>query len=668
MAFIGVDVGGTFTDFVAADTSGELRSWKVLSTPQDPAIAVFEGLKEFLATGGAHVITHGSTVATNALLERKGARTALITTRGFEDVIEIGRQTRPSLYDLNVQKPAPLVPSELRFGVRERIGAEGEIVEALDEDSLAQVIEAVRAAGVESVAVCLLFSFLYPAHERRVVEMAAAMADTVHVSASCEILPEFREFERCSTTVVNAYLAPKVGAYMHSLAGRLGGNHLRIMQSNGGSISPTAAGRQPVRTILSGPAGGVIGAAAVARQAGHENIITIDMGGTSTDVSLVRGQVQRTTETAIDGWPIRVPAIDIHIIGAGGGSIAWLDAGGALRVGPQSAGADPGPACYGTGDLPTVTDANLVLGRLGPEPRLGGAMTLDAARAQQAIETLAREAGLDTTACAEGIIAVANTAMERALRVMSVERGHDPRDFCLVAFGGAGPLHAAELAAATQIPTVLVPAAPGVLSAWGMLMADVTKDYSRTVMRTLEPNGPANAVLEEVEAAFDALARQASEDMTAEGFAEDELRIERRLDVRYKGQAFELTVPFSADSVRCFHRAHKTAYGYSREDEPVEIVTVRLTAIGEVVKPPMEPTTARRARGAPDRTGDVMLFRDGEWLEAGVYDRAELAPGHAVAGPAAIAEATATTFVPRGFTGAVDAWTNILLTSGGAQA
>jgi len=564
-----------------------------------------------------------------------------------------------------VQKPAPLVPPELRFGVRERVGADGDVVEALDEESLREVTEAVRAAGVESIAVCLLFSFLNPAHERRVVEAVAELGgllqQPMHVSASCDILPEFREFERCSTTVVNAYLAPKVGQYMASLAERVEASHLRIMQSSGGSISPAAAGREPVRTILSGPAGGVIGAAAVAREAGHENIITIDMGGTSTDVALVRGQVQRTTETVIDGWPIRVPVIDIHSIGAGGGSIAWLDAGGALRVGPESAGADPGPACYGNGDLPTVTDANLLLGRLGPAPRLGGTIGLDADRARRAIEALGSEAGLDVTACAEGIIAVANTAMERALRVISVERGHDPREFCLVAFGGAGPLHAAELAAAMEIPAVLIPAAPGVLSAFGMLMADIMKDYSRTVMRELEPGEGIESALGEIEAAFGPLARQALADMATEGFAEDMVRVERSLDVRYKGQAFELTVPFSADSVQRFHEAHKSAYGYSRQGEGVEIVTVRLAAVGHVEKPSAEPAAEAPTRDAPSSTGDVRLVYNGERLRAITYDRTELRFGHTAPGPAVIAEDTATTFVPPGFRGTVDASGNILL-------
>lgn len=666
MAFIGVDVGGTFTDFVASEDGGPLRTWKLLSTPRDPAIAVLEGLREILAASDEHVITHGATVATNALLERKGARTALITTRGFEDVIEIGRQTRQSLYDLNVQKPVPLVPPELRFGVRERVGADGAVLEALDEESLAEAIAGVRAAGVNSVAVCLLFSFLNPAHERRVAEAVVELGaqSPIHVSASCDILPEFREFERCSTTVVNAYLAPKVGHYIDSLASQLGGHHLRIMQSSGGSISPAAASRQPVRTILSGPAGGVIGATAVAGATEHENIITIDMGGTSTDVALVRGQVQRTSETIIDGWPIRVPVIDIHTIGAGGGSIAWVDAGGALRVGPESAGADPGPACYGKRHLPTVTDANLLLGRLGPSPRLGGTMALDKDRARTAVETLAREAGLDTTACAEGIVAIANAAMQRALRVISVERGHDPRDFCLVAFGGAGPLHAAELASGMDIPEVLIPAGPGVLSAFGMLMADVMKDYSKTVMRTLRPDASNEEVLGHIESEFAALAKRAAEDMAAEGFSDAAVRIRRRVDMRYKGQAFELTVPSSADSVRHFHEAHESAYGYRREQEPVEVVTVRVTAIGDVVKPDLTPAAGDPAGDAPRPSGDVKLFYDGEWLVAAAYDRAELVFGHGIMGPAVIAEDTATTFVPPGFRGVVDAWQSLVLAPG----
>jgi N-methylhydantoinase A len=378
----------------------------------------------------------------------------------------------------------------------------------------------------------------------------------------------------------------------------------------------------------------------------------------------VRGQVQHTTETVIDGWPLRVPVIDIHSIGAGGGSIAWLDAGGALRVGPQSTGADPGPACYGKGDLPTVTDAHLLLGRLGPEPHLGGALALDADRAHRVVEALAREAGLHTMACAEGIIAVANTAMERALRVISVERGHDPRDFCLVGFGGAGPLHAAELAAALRVSTVLIPAAPGVLSAFGMLMADVVKDYSRTVMRTLAPGESERATFGDIEAAFAELKGQALEDMSDEGFADGEVQVERSLDMRYRGQAFELTVPFAADSVQRFHNAHQTAYGYGRPGEPVAIVNVRLKAVAPVPAPRAKPAATDSAPEAPSPTGSVPLSYAGEQIEAATYDRAQLAAAHRVLGPAVIGEDTATTFVPPAFSATVAAWGNLLLTGG----
>ena len=527
MSRIGIDTGGTFTDFIWVDKEGRLRLYKEPSTPDDPSRAVLAGL----AVGGAPAaadVVHGSTVATNALLQRRGAPTALVATAGFADVLEIGRQDRPDLYALVPQKPPPLVPRQWRFEVRERVGADGQVVMPLDEASLAEVVERVAAAGVESVAVCLLFSFLRPEHEQHVGAALRARLPGVHVSLSSDILPEYREYERTATTVINATVAPLMGRYLARLAEQLTPRRLAVMQSNGGIISAALAGAQAARTALSGPAGGVVGARFVAASAGpggagYTDLITFDMGGTSTDVALCAGRAPTTTGGSIAGLPLRLPLIDIHTVGAGGGSLAYLDAGGALQVGPQSAGAWPGPACYhadyeawrrltdedrpptaadttgeegswgqvpgarvehsspGTWNLEpgtfcTVTDANLVLGRLDAERFLGGQMALHEASALAAVGALAAEMGSTVEGAALAIMRVANAAMERAIRRVSVERGHDPRRFTLLAFGGGGPLHACELAEALGIPRVLVPPTPGVLSALGMLAAAPARD------------------------------------------------------------------------------------------------------------------------------------------------------------------------------------------------
>ncbi|MFQ6132297.1 MAG: hydantoinase/oxoprolinase family protein [Armatimonadota bacterium] len=660
MAAIGIDVGGTFTDFVLA-RDGQLHSLKVLSTPEDLTRAVLTGLRRLLAERSGHSIVHGSTVATNALLERKGARTALITTDGFRDLMEIGRQARPELYDIRVEKPAPLVPAERCFTVRERLDYLGDVLTPLDDQSAKHALRSVADSGAESLAVCLLFSFANPAHERRLGELAAGLG--IPVSLSSDILPEFREFERCSTTVANAYLVPVLREYLTGLEKSLAGSSLRIMQSSGASISPQAAAEQPVRTALSGPAGGAVGAAAVAAQAGWQDIIAFDMGGTSTDVSLSRGGPAVTTETVIDGFPIRVPVIDIHTIGAGGGSIAWVDDGGALRVGPRSAGADPGPACYGRGEEPTVTDANLLLGRLGEQPLLAGEMPLDEGRAQRAVASLAERLGLDEVACAEGIVEVANAAMLRAMRVISVQRGHDPRDFCLVAFGGAGPLHACELAAQLQAPRVLVPTAAGVLSAYGMLVADVARDYAQTVMLT-RPAEPTESEASELERhlvrAFEALTQRGMPEMAAEGFDGNQVESQRSLDVRYRGQSFELTVPFCPDFAQEFHDIHGRVYGYSRPDRPMEIVTVRVRLVARPPKPELPPIP--RSAGDARPTGRVRVRHGGEWHSAAQFRRADLAAGHRFSGPAVVTEEVATTFVPQGHACTVDDWGNLVLT------
>jgi len=500
---VGIDIGGTFTDFVVYHPhTGGIDTFKVLSTPGDPAEAVLKGLADLerqVKFTSAVAIIHGSTVATNALLERKGARTALVATRGFRDVLQIGRQNRPSLYDFNADPPEPLVSVDERLEVNERVDHTGRVLQPLDPTNLNSLISDLSSSNIESVAVCLLFSFLHPEHEKLIAEKLRSAG--YFVSASHEILPEYREYERTSTTVVNAYVSPVMDRYLSHLENALSSGddspHLRVMQSNGGVISLEDARKNGVRCILSGPAGGLVGAryyGALAQfnleehQPGTNSsgirLITFDMGGTSTDVSLIENEPRLTSESVVGGCPIRVPVLDIHTIGAGGGSIASVDLGGALRVGPQSAGADPGPACYGRGDLPTVTDANLVLGRLAPEFFLGGQMRLDAARAEGSLRRIGKELGFGSKGAVQaalGVVEIANAHMERALRVISVERGHDPRDFTLLSFGGAGSLHAADLARRLGIPFVLVPPLASTLSAFGMLAADVVKDYSQGI-------------------------------------------------------------------------------------------------------------------------------------------------------------------------------------------
>ena len=483
---VGVDTGGTFTDFVFVK-DGQIQLFKVPSTPEDPSLAIKQGLERI---GGAAEVVHGTTVGTNALLQRRGARTALITTRGFEDVLAIGRQARPELYNLNAVKPPPLVADELRFGVSERVVASGDVLEPLNDSELPALVEKLKQAGVESVAISLLFSFLHPQHEERIAEwLTSPLASLgVPLSISSRILPEYREYERTSTVVINAYLQPLMGRYLSRLVNNQSTKHkaqstelsLRVMQSSGGSISAEVAAAEPVRTILSGPSGGVVGALRAARSAGIKNVITFDMGGTSTDVALCdSGAIRTTNEAVVAGLPVAVSVMDIHTVGAGGGSIARVDEGGSLRVGPESAGADPGPACYGRSMLPTVTDAHVVLGHFGGVGLLGGEFKLDEERARAALAQLADDLSRVTrkqtsiVAAAEGVLAVANTNMERALRHISVERGHDPRQFALLPFGGAGGLHAVELARALRIPTVIMPTAPGALSAVGVLVADV---------------------------------------------------------------------------------------------------------------------------------------------------------------------------------------------------
>jgi N-methylhydantoinase A len=659
---IGVDTGGTFTDLIYQERGPRGETWRVhklLSTPANPAEAVLGGLAAVSGeTREPRRIVHGSTVATNAILERKGVRTGLIANHGFTDVIEIGRQNRTRLYDLAYVREPHIVPPELRFGVPGRMLSTGEVLEEFDEAAAREVAQRLAAAGVESVAVCFLFAFANPEHERR---MGAILAEHgLPVSLSHEILSEFREFERTSTTLINAYVSPKMRRYIAFLLERLReGDALRIMQSNGGSISAETAMHESVRTILSGPAGGVVGALEIGRAAGFDRLITFDMGGTSTDVSLLDGELSLTLESAISSYPVKTPMLDIHTVGAGGGSIAGVDAGGSLRVGPESAGADPGPICYGKGGHITVTDANLYLGRLIPEHFLGGTMRLDTERLETAFAELAGELGLEPTEVAEGVLAVANANMERAIRVITVERGFDPREFTLFSFGGAGGMHACHLARLLHVPRVLIPRNPGILSAIGMLMADVIKDYSQTVMRMASGTSPA-----ELAAGFARLAERGREELAEEGMDEARIVIEEFLDMRYEGQAYEIIVPHApdADFVEAFHAAHERLYGYRNQDKPVQIVNLRVRSRGVPHKPELE----RIGQGGDSPEPAAMLGSrsvvfEGERLETTVIDRDRLLAGNRFAGPAVVVEYSSTLLIPPFASVSVDAFGNLVI-------
>ncbi len=661
MLRIGIDTGGTFTDFIALDGK-RIRTLKLLSTPSNPALAILQGLRE-LMNGRASDIRHGSTVATNALLERKGAVTALVTTAGFEDILEIGRQNRPRIYSLIPSRPEPLVPARLRLGVMERTLHDGSVLIRLRPADLQALAEKLRRARIQSVAVCLLFSFANPTHEKLIGKALKNLK--IPVSLSHVILPEYREYERTSTTVVNAYLAPVMSRYLGALEESLRARrsrrvaHLRIMQSNGGTVSARAAMREPVRTILSGPAGGVVGAWEVARQAGFPDILSFDMGGTSTDVSLCEGEIRITSESVIANCPIGVPVIDIHTVGAGGGSIARVDEGGALRVGPESAGADPGPICYGKGERITVTDANLYLGRLDSDYPLGGRLYLDDSRLEPAFRALAaRMDAHSPAAAAQGVIDVANANMEAALRVISVERGYDPRDFTLATFGGAGGLHAVQLAASLSIPRILIPENPGLLSALGVLLSDSVQDFSRTVMLTSREAGSAK-----LNERFRELERKGMASMQAEGFSTQRIRLERWIDMRYHGQSYELSFPYSRRFVADFHRRHEQRYGYADPTRESEVVTIRVRVRGLSKKPrmPKDRLAARDSRRALIKEKKVIF--DGKPQRCRVYERSLLRAGSRISGPALIFEYSATTALPPGYSCHVDPYRNLIISA-----
>jgi N-methylhydantoinase A/oxoprolinase/acetone carboxylase beta subunit len=647
---IGVDTGGTFTDFVCL-RSGRLEVYKCPSTPQDPSQAILDGIA-FLADTVTPEVVHGSTVATNAVLERKGARVALVATEGFEDVLHIGRQTRPELYNLFVPPRRPLVESKMVFGVPERLDATGQVLTAVNLAALNKLATRLHSRKVDIVAVCLLHSYVNPAHELKVA--ARLRHAGLRVCASYEVLPEYREFERWSTTVVNAYVTPLIQNYLTNLEQKLKKAPLRIMQSNGGSISASAARAQAVRTVLSGPAAGVVGARAVARAAGFDRIISFDMGGTSTDVSLIDDAVTLTSDSVIGDFPVRLPIIDIHTVGAGGGSVAIKDSGGALRVGPRSAGAKPGPVCYGIGEELTVTDANLLLGRLDADYFLGGRMALDSQRAYKVARGLAAAFKLSVPELAEGIVRVANANMERALLVVSVTRGHDPREFALLAFGGAGGMHACEIAERLEIPTVIVPRYAGVLSALGMLLADVTKDYSSSVLRRSDSISYA-----ELTKRFAPLAAKAKCELECEGFRPARQMIERLMDGRYAGQSFEITLPYSNGYRSAFDQRHQQVYGYSDPARPTEIVALRVRASGITEKPNLPQSPERISRPQPMSVRPARF--GGRMMRTAFYRWEDLKPGARAVGPAIVTGGEATAVVPPQFGFRVDRFGNLVV-------
>jgi N-methylhydantoinase A len=679
---IGIDVGGTFTDFVVLDAAG-LRVHKIPTTPADQSQAIVAGLAalgvDLSKTNlpSAVQIVHGMTVATNALLERKGARTALLTTAGFADLLVIGRQNRPLLYHLTQSRPPSLVEDDLRLEVDERMDAEGAVLTPLDEAAVEDIAAYLAAENVESLAIVFLFAFRNPSHEERAAKLLRAHLPHLPISLSSAILPEYREVERTATTVINAYIQPLVARYLHRLGGALAGSQTRIMQSNGGAIGLEQAAEQAARLVLSGPAGGVVGALDVARQALADfsnvqpHLMTFDMGGTSTDVALCPGTIPTTAESMIGDLPLRLPIIDIHTVGAGGGSVAYVDVGGALRVGPRSAGAVPGPACYGRGGQEaTVTDANLVLGRLDPQGFLGGAgdVALDVEAARRALTRLGNALGLEPEAAALGVIQIANAVMEQALRRVSVERGYDPRRFTLLPFGGAGPLHACELADALGVRQILVPPFPGVLSAYGMLVADVVYDAAQTILE------PASALIEDAEGLatrYAKLARQVQSVLAQEGFAEPQL--EAALDLRYRGQSYELTVPLDlpitgervAMAVEAFHKAHAQRYGYAMPSEPVTVVTLRVAGRGSGAHPqlPRQPFGGENPAAAQVGVRAIWFSTAGA-TRAPMYDRARLQAGNRLAGPALVLQYDATVVVMPGWMGRVDAFGNLWLERG----
>ena len=678
---VAIDIGGTFTDATLIDEdTGRVAIAKVLTTPTDPSEGFMQAVDRALAAGGvepAHVrfVVHATTVATNAIIEGKIARSGFVTTDGFRDLLEIARQVRPTLYDTLFEKPRPLVPRDRAVGVRERLGPTGEVLLPLEDDSVRAAASILRREGVESVAVCLLHSYVNPEHERRIGAILAEELPGVPVSLSAEVAPEFREYLRASTTVINAVIRPVVERYLERIEERLAAAgveaKLLVMQSSGGVFSAEAARARPVFMVESGPAAGVIASAHLGETLGLPDILSFDMGGTTAKVGLIQGGRPSVTKDynvgghagagigglSLAGYPVRTPVVDLVEIGAGGGSIAWVDSGGLLRVGPQSAGADPGPVCYRRGGLePTVTDANVVLGRLNPAYFLGGEIGLDVEGARRAIEErCAKPLGLSVTEAANGIVEIANAAMVNALHLISVQRGYDPRDFVLVAFGGAGPVHANALARDAELPTLLIPRSPGIFSATGLLTTDLKRDAAVTIMRRLDGLDAA-----ETEAAFAELEDHGRAELVREGVAADAIEFVRQIDLRYVGQSYELTVPAGDELLPRFHAEHDRTYGFSAPAEPVEVVSLRLTSVGRIAKP----SAGRLEAGGPVEPKErrpVFFAEAGGYVDCPIYDRYALPAGAAFPGPAVVEEFDSTIVVHPGFAVRVDELGNVIV-------
>jgi len=681
---IGIDVGGTFTDIVLIDDKGKkIHYTKVLTVPKNPAQGVLNGIDKMLRMANANMADldymvhgHGTTIGTNALIERKGAKTGLITTAGFRDVLEIARIERPDegLYDLTVDTPEPLVPRYLRVEVDERVGAHGEVVHELDEASVVRAAKYLKEQGAETIAVCLLFSFLNPKHEQRVKEICREIYPEAFVSISSEICPEFREFERTSTTVINAYLQPIVERYIRNLTAMLnekyGKVEVRIMQASGGAMSAETARDHAVNIVNSGPAGGAVAGAFIGTLLGDKQLMTVDMGGTSFDIGLIIDGVPRvSSEGKFEGYPVKIPAVDVHALGAGGGSIAWIDKGGALNMGPQSAAADPGPACYGLGgDLPVVTDANLVLGRLNPDYFLGGEMKLYPDKARAAIEKhIARPMKMSVEDAAYGMIRVVNANMVKGMAGSSIEKGFDPREFTLVAFGGAGPLHACELAKEIGMKKVVIPLYPGALSAFGLVTSDIRHDYVQTIAKSAASVEP-----DDLLRAYAAMEEKAQAQLREEKIVDGDVEIQWTADLRYAGQAYELNVPVTRNhkltrqdidaTVARFHALHQKVYEYSSTTEPVDVINVRLIGIGPV--PDVKLPKRKRGVASPRAAlkGKHPVYYEGRgYINVPVYERDLLQPGNLIKGPCMIEEIISSTVVIPGAIARVDVWGNIII-------
>lgn len=678
---LGIDSGGTFTDVVLFDDKRRtIRIAKTPSTPENPAVGVINGINKILTEAGLRPkqiasLVHGTTVATNALLEYKGIPTALLTTEGFKDILSIGRQDRPKLYDYFQKRPDPIVPRRLRFEISERILFDGQILRPLDECRVYEIARQLKEHGIRGIAVCLINSYANPVHEQRVKKIIQTCYPEAIVSASHEVLPEFREYERMSTTVINTYVMPIIDRYLEELQRLLVGNSVRadlsVMQSNGGIMTARSAREKSVHTILSGPAGGVIGSMALGRQIGMKNFVTVDMGGTSFDICLIYGgKVHYAKETEMGGHPLKIPMIDIHTIGAGGGSIAYVDRGGSLCVGPVSAGANPGPACYGMGgEEPTVTDANLVLGRLDPNYYLGGEISLDINAATRTIaDKIARPLRLSLEEAAEGIVRVINSSMVRGIRKVSVEKGYDAREFAMMSFGGGGPLHSMQLAEELKIPHVIVPISPGVNSALGLLIADFRHDYSQTFLKKTQ-----DIELKMLNNAFQALEAGALRQMLDEKIAGRDVLMMRSVEMRYFGQGYELEIPVPGgvlsekDMQRInkeFHQLHFRLYGYSTPSEVTEFVYIRVAAIGKIPKPQFKKVAAGDGRASRALKGKRNVFLQRDHTFVPVYDRALLRPGDAIRGPAIIEQMDSTTFLSYGHKAHVDGYLNLVVVLG----